>query len=317
MANLINATAIQYTVKEQPDYFLKTIRKAKTLANDYLRVLSEVTKETRVKKMVLAGATVSQIDDRDCAWTPKQRIVIDSKLMSVENFKIQEEQCLDDLDNLYSEMAYSSGATKTDLPENLEGAIMVQFQDSLALDLERIIWGGAGNIVDGYQNGFVDKLLADAASIKVAGTTINVSNVLTEIEKAYNAIPNQVLFEGEWNPEKAPVRIFVGMDIMRYLKQALGTTATEYLVTAPNWTKEGEVVKYMGVEIVMVGLPDSTMVAGSKDNMIFLTDLMSDTQSLVGEYGKNAYDKNKFYITGKYRANADYIYGDEMVIYSV
>lgn len=316
MANLINATAIEYTPKNEKEYFVKAIRKGQTLAHDYLRVLPEVTKDAKVKKMVLAGGTVSQIDGRDCAWTPKQRITIDSKTMSVENFKINEQQCLSELDNLYSEMAWSSGATKTELPEGVEQAIMMQFQTALGNDLEKIIWGGNGNIVDGFQNGLVDKLLADPDSIKVTGTTINVSNVLSEIEKVYNAILNEVLGESWFEPERAPVRIFVDMNTYRYLRQALGTTATEYLVTAPNWTKDGDVIRYMGIEIALVGLPANTMVAGSKDNMIFLTDLLADTTSIKAGNGNNLTDEDIFYIKGQYRASADYIFGDEIVIYS-
>jgi len=316
MANLINASSIEYTVKNNPEYFLKAIRKGNTLANNYLRVLPNVTKDTRVKKMVLAGGTVSQIDGRDCAWNPTQRIDITDKLMSVQNFKINEEQCLDELDNLYSEMAYTSGANKTELPEGVESAMMLLIQTSLGNDIEKIIWGGAGQSVDGYQNGLVDKLLADANSIKVAGTTINASNVLTEIAKVYDAMPNVVLGENWFDPERAKARIFVDMNTYRYLRQALGTTPTDVQVLLPNWSKEGDKIFYLGIEVVVAGLPQNTMVAGSFDNMVFLTDLLSDTTSITAQTLPFPND-NTYAIKGKYRASADYIFSDELVIYSV
>lgn len=317
MANLIDASTIEYTVKNQPEYFLKAIRKGNTLANNYLRVLPGVTKETRVKKMVLNGGTVSQIDGRDCAWNPTQRIDITGKLMNVENFKINEEQCLDELDNLYSEQLYTAGANKTELPENVEASMMLLIQTALGNDIEKIIWGGAGNVVDGFQNGLVDQLLADPDSIKVTGVTINSSNVLTEIAKVYDAMPNVVLGENWFDPERAKARIFVDMNTYRYLRTALGTTPTDVQVLLPNWSKEGEKILYMGIEVVVVGLPQNTMIAGSYDNMAFLTDLLSDTTSIKAQNGTSLKDENIFYIKGQYRAKAGFIYADEIVIYSI
>jgi hypothetical protein len=317
MANFINAGTIEYTVKDNPEYFIKAIRKGRTLANDYLRVLPGVTKETFVKKMVLNGGTISQVDTRDCAWNPTQRLDITGKKMSLENFMITESQCLEDLDNLYSEQLYTSGANKTEMPEGLEDVVMKLVQTALGNDIEKIIYGGNGNDVDGYQNGLVDKLLADADSIKISGVNINASNVLEEIAKVYEAIPNVVLGENWYDPENAPARIFVDMNTYRYLTVALGTTPTDVQVLLPNWSKEGDKIFYMGIEIVVVGVPANTMIAGSKDNMVFLTDLLSDTTSIKGEMGKNIVDENIFFIKGKYRASADYIFGDEIVIYSI
>lgn len=317
MANLIDASAIEYTVLNQPDYFVKAIRKGNTLANNYIRVLPNVTKETRVKKLVLNGATVSQVDTRDCSWTPPQRITITDKLMKVNNFKINEAQCLEDLDNLYSEMVYSSGANKTELPEGLESVVMQQIQTALGNDIEKIIWGGAGQAVDGVQDGIVDKSLADASTIKIAGTALNTGNILSEIAKVYDAIPNEVIGEGWFDPEKAAVRIFVDMNAYRMLRTALGTTPTDVQVLLPNWTIENGKFFYLGIEIALVGLPQNTMVAGSYDNLVFLTDLLSDTQSIRAQVGNDFEDENIWKVKGKYRANADYIFGDEIVIYSI
>ena len=98
--------------------------------------------------------------------------------MSLRNFKINEEQCLEALDSIYSEMVYNSiGATKDEWPaahdggESLESAIMFHLQNSLANDVERLIWGGTGNAVAGIQDGIIDKALADAldTALKEAG----------------------------------------------------------------------------------------------------------------------------------------------------
>lgn len=323
MANVMIQNNISYTVKNQPEWFYKSLQKAHTIDNGYVRVLPNITKDSKIKKLVMANNTISQVDTRDCAWTPTQRFALNEATISVKNFKINEEQCLEDLDSVYSEMVFNSiGATKDKYPavgdpQNLESALMFHLQNSLSNDIERIIWGGNGNAVAGVQDGILDKALADANTIKVANpVTIDATNVLAEIQRVYDAIPDAVLNEGEFEPEKAAVRIFVGLDIMRYLKQALSTTPTNYQVTLPSFTIDGSKIYYMGVEICLVGLPRSTMVAASKDNLYFATDLLSDTQEIRAQMGNDLYDEAKWYAKGAYRADAGYIFGDEVVIYS-
>ena len=71
MANLIN-NQITYTVKNNGEWFYKSLKKAHTLANDYIRVIPNVTKDVKIHKLVMANNTVSQVDNRDCAWSPVQ-----------------------------------------------------------------------------------------------------------------------------------------------------------------------------------------------------------------------------------------------------
>lgn len=324
MANLLD-NKIQYTVKNNGEWFYKSLKKAHTLDKEYIRVIPNVTKEVYLHKLVMANNTISQEDTRDCAWTPQQRIQLTGITMDVNNYKINEEQCMEELDSIYSEMTYNSiGATKDQWPaahdggESLESAVMFHLQNSLANDIERIIWGGSsGNTVAGIQDGIVDKALASADTIKVTGQTIDATNVLGEIQKVYDAIPNVVLNDGEFDPEKAAVKIFVDMNTMRYLRQALSTVPTNYQVVLPSFTIDGNRIFYMNVEVVVVGLPANTMVAASKDNLVFITDLLSDTQEIRAQFGNDLKDEAMLYIKGAYRANAGFIFDDEVVIYSV
>lgn len=323
MANLLD-NKIQYTVKNNGEWFYKSLKKAHTLDKEYIRVIPNVTKEVYLHKLVMANNTISQVDTRDCAWTPQQRIQLTGVTMDVNNYKINDEQCMEQLDSVYSEMTYNSiGATKDQWPaahdggESLESAVMFHLQNSLANDIERIIWGGNGNSVAGVQDGIVDKALASANTIKVTGQTIDATNVLGEIQKVYDAIPNVVLNDGEFDPEKAAVKIFVDMNTMRYLRQALSTVPTNYQVILPSFAIEGGRIFYMNVEVVVVGLPANTMVAASKDNLVFITDLLSDTQEIRAQFGNDLKDEAMLYIKGAYRANAGFIFDDEVVIYSV
>lgn len=321
---MIETSGFSYSTLNQAPWFYQALKKANTIQNDYVRVLSNVVKDTRVKKLVMADQTVSQVDNRDCDWTPVDRFEMDEALFSVRDFKINEQQCLEELDNVYSEMLFSSIGANTDKwpnvgsPESLEDVIMLHLQDSLALDIERLIWGGASNSVAGIHDGIVDKALASTDTIKVANpVTIDQTNVLSEISRVYQLIPERVLQDESYDPERAKVRIFCSSDVMRALKMALSTAPTQYLVQLPAFTIDGGVIRYLGVEIVSVGLPANTLIAASRDNLIFLTDLLSDTQEIRVAMGKELMNENIWYAKGAYRANAGFIFDDEIVIYSL
>lgn len=323
MANLINNT-LSFTPKLMPDWYYKVLLKPNFIAKDYIRVEPNVTKEAVLRKLVMANNTVSQVDNRDCAWTPKQRFSNDTETFTVKNWKINEEQCLEELDSIYSENVlsefrnYQSGATKTVMPNDLENAVMLHLENSLGADIDRIIIGGSGNAVDGIQNGLIDKALASSNVIKVSGVNIDTTNVLTEIQKVYDAIPNVVLNESLYEPEKAAVRIFVDINTYRYALQALSGVAGEYQVVLPSWAYSDGKLTYMGVEVALVNyMPANTMFAASRDNMIFFTDLLSDTKEIRVAHGNDLKDESMVYIKGAYRAEAAFVFEDEVVLYSL
>ena len=324
MANLINNT-LAFTPKTMPDWYYKLLLKPNFIKNDYIRVEPNCTKEAVLRKLVMANNTVSQVDNRDCAWTPKQRFTNDTETFTVKSFKINEEVCLETLDSIYSENVlsefrnYQAGATKTVMPNDLETSVMFHLENALGADIDRIIIGGSGNAVDGIQNGLIDKALASANTIKVQNTVnIDATNVLAEIQKTYEAIPNIVLNEGLYEPEKAPVRIFVDINTYRYALQALSGVAGQYQVVLPSWTYEGGVIRYMGIEIALVNyMPANTMFATSRDNIIFFTDLLSDTKEIRVAHGNDLKDESMVYIKGAYRAEAGIVFEDEFVIYSL
>ena len=71
MANLVKNT-LSFTPKVMPDWFYKVLLKPNFIEKDYIRVEANVTKEAVLRKLVMSGNTVSQVDNRDCSWTPKE-----------------------------------------------------------------------------------------------------------------------------------------------------------------------------------------------------------------------------------------------------
>lgn len=313
MAELI-VNNIEATAKQNPELFYNALQGSNTIKNDYFRVLAKVKTDSVLVNKLTVDTGLSQIDGRNCAWDPTKAATLDSKELELGKFKVNGEQCIEALDSFLSQAQYDAYKLG-ELPGSVEDVLMGRIAKSIGLDIEKYIWTGV-KATDGV-DGIITKATADADVVDVAGTTITVNNVLGEIEKVYGAIPQAVLDEQYGNPDDAKVRIFVSPKTYRFVRQALSTTPTDFNVTSPSWTLDNGVVAYMGIEVVVAqGMADDKMLAAAKQNLILATDLMSEA-NLEGEQGKNLKDKGIFYIRANYRLVADYIFGNEVVLYSI
>ncbi len=97
---------------------------------------------------------------------------------------------------------------------------------------------------------------------------------------------------------------------------ALGGIYGSNVVVSPNFTVEGDVVRYMGVELVPVkGLGDNDMVAADARNFLIGTDLVRDLEEIrLGQ--KAAPHDNIIFIDGRLRLGFAIPFEDEVVFYS-
>lgn len=312
MANLItnNITADS---KRNAEIFANAIQGANTLKNDYLNVIARVKNEKVKLNKFTSGAGLSQEDDRDCAWDPTTGITLGEKEVDMVNLKVNAEQCIDELDSLFSQDQYSA-VKRGEMPADFETFMLNRISRGVGLDIEKYIWSAAvasGDPVDGI----AVQAAADAATVKVNGTTLTASNVLGEIEKVYAAIPDAVLDVQDEDPEAGKVRVFVSPKTYRFVLQALSTTPTGVNVTLPNWTIENGVINYLDVEIAKAqGMADDTMFAAAKSNLVFATNLLEDAE-IRGSKGASLKDENVYYIKAQYRMAATYVFSNEVVIY--
>lgn len=320
MANLVNVSKIEYTATSTPEFFIGALASAHTVESDYIRVIPNVTKDAIIKKLVLTGNTISQVDNRDCNWSPTQRMTADSITLSVSNYKINEEQCLDSLDNLYSEEVFrtgrSEGADKTVAPENYGDPVMYLVRKGLSADIERLIWTGNFTSSSATTGGLIGSAIANSGTDKpVKDIKIDVAaDPKSAVEKVYLQIPEAVLSEAETDPEKAAVRFFTSAANVRKIKTQLGALLQSNPAVYQAWAYTDNKLTYMGHEIV--GNPfisSDHMLCFSRDNAVFGTDLLSDTSSVEVEQGQSLKDKNIVYIKGAYRAGTSFIFLDEVV----
>jgi hypothetical protein len=140
-------------------------------------------------------------------------------------------------------------------------------------DIELIRWQGdtgSENDLLALCDGHLVKLCADGANLAyTGGGAVNNGNVLTTFNVVVNSLPAAVRFK------KADLRIRVSSNVAAAYELAAASGNTLTYVSAPLQ------MTYLGIKVVVCeGMPDNTIVASLKDDLIYAFDAEGDSKAL-------------------------------------
>lgn len=312
MANMYDISGLTYQPSSNMDWYTRAIFGGKLIERGKITPVIGVKESTYLNLIDIAG-NILQADTRDCAWTPQQIAKLSEKLLSIKTYKINLEQCLDDLERKRTIWMMSPGARNTELPDGLEEATMAMLAAELSKEIETKIFNGDQSSNANDFNGITKVLTDSTQAIKVAGVALTKANVLGEIEKAFALLPEDVMSAGL---ERGSLNIYVSHTTLVKVKMALGGVFGANVVVNPNVTIEGDIVRYMGVEIVSVkGIEENDIIIADATNFLLGTDLLSDLEEIrLGQFP--APNDNKIFIDGRLRLGFAIPFEDEVVFYS-
>ncbi|MDR2951583.1 MAG: hypothetical protein LBV71_20525 [Prevotella sp.] len=312
MANMYDISSLTYQPSSNMDWFTKAIFGGKLIEKGKITPVIGVKESTQLNLIDLEG-NILQADARDCSWTPQQIAKLSEKELKIKTYKINLEQCIDDLERKRTVWMLSPGAKNMELPDTLEDATMAILAAELSSEIETKIFKGDSSVDANDFDGVVKVLTDSTQAVKVSGVALTKANVLEEIEKMFTAIPENVVALGLQN---GTLNIYVSYPTFLKVKMALGGIWGDNVVVSPNFTVEGDVVRYMGVEIVPVkGLNDNDMVAADAKNFLIGTDLVRDLEEIrMGQFA--APQDSKIFIDGRLRLGFVIPFEDEVVFYS-
>jgi len=209
-----------------------------------------------------------------CDFSDTSTITSTERIIEPKEFQVNLELCKTDWFNDWN--GYQMGASAfRNMPSTIQDYIVQYVSAKIAQNNENLIWGGVDS-ADSY-DGFTTLLAADGdlpAAQNIAGTTIDKSNVLAELEKVYLAIP-KALFG---SPELC---MYVSQDVYKAYAIALGGFSGMGQgangINAQGLNQSFAGLQYAGVNVFMAnGLPASTMVVAEKSNLWFGTSIASD-----------------------------------------
>lgn len=310
MANMYNISPLSYQPSSNMDWFTKALFGGRLIENGKIDVITGV-KESTMLNLLNFENTLLQPDGRDCAWTPEQVFKLSEKEVKIKTYKINLEQCIDDLERKRINVMLKPGAKNTELPEALEDATMQMLAAELSSEIETKIFNGDSTANPNDFDGAITVLKASSEAMKIAGSVLTKANVLGEVEKVYDAIPENVLVKGL---ENDTIKVFVAYETLQRIKMALATISNQVVATA--FKLENESLSYLGVEIVPAkGLDDTTMIAADTSNFVLATDLLTDTEEIrLGQFAA-PYD-SKIFIDGRLRLGFVIPFEDEVVFYN-
>lgn len=314
--------ALSYDSKRDAKVFAELLAKSYTIENDNISIIPNIkTSSVKVNKFSATKSGLVQEDARNCAWDANGTLTFGEKEIVPANLKVNVELCKEDLDQLLSQETYKS-VKRGEMPPAIEDVILEQLQNAIGQDNEKLIWTASKTGGDAC-DGIITQATTDANVVKVSGTTLSSANVLAEIVKVYDAMPQEMLDANDKATSNADaVKIFVSPKTFRFAMQALSnqpSAPTNTNVQLPSFTKEGDAknlrIFYLGIEIVKAGVGDDTMFAAQIGNLVLATNLLEDA-NLKGQDGVGAKEEGMYYVKAQYRLAATYVFSTECVLYA-
>jgi hypothetical protein len=175
-------------------------------------------------------------------------------------------------------------------------------------DVELLRWQGDTASEDdtlALCDGYIKKMLADASIIDVANTTITSANVITEIVKVINALPSTV------SRKKADLRLYVASNVANALELATASGNTQTYITTPL------ALTFLGIKVVVAeGMPNDTMVATVKNNMIYAFDGEGDGKAIKAVNLADTVAEPYLRSRANLKVGFSYVNPTEIVLYS-
>lgn len=281
-----------------------------TIVNGGITVKPNIKFKEVVKKLSIGAMT----SNATCDFTATSSVTITERIIEPEEFQVNLTLCKKLFRSDWD--AISMGISVHDnLPKTFQDFIMATVVAKVAQENEINIWRGV-TANDGQYDGLVTLATADSDVIDVVGTTITAGNVIAELGKVVDKIPNNIYGQEE-------TRLYMAQNVMKFYVRALGGFGASGLGASginnqgTQWFNNGS-LSFDGVPLFMAnGLPENFMYLAQKDNIWFGTGILNDmtTEAKVIDMAETDGSQNIRLIL-RYTAAVQHGIGSEIVLYT-
>ena len=295
-------------------YIAAALLSAPTLDKNGVTVIPNVKYKQVVKKVT---SDANLIKDASCDFTPTGTVSLTERILQPKELQVNLNLCKTSFESDWNaiEMGYSAFDV---LPKTFADFLIAHVSEKVAAATEVSIWQGVGATA-GQFAGFGSIVSTDPllpAIQEVAGTTITAANVITELGKIVDAIPQTVY-------GKEDLKIYVAPNIARAYVRALGgfsvaaTSNSGTNALGTQWYTNGDLT-FDGVALFVVnGLAANTAICAQTANLYFGTGLMSDLSEVqVIDTSATLGDKNVRVIM-RYQAGVQIGAIEDVVTYGI
>lgn len=281
--NSLNSLTTTYAGEFAGQYISAALLSGNTLAQGAITIKPNVKYQEVIKKLDLTDSLTAAT----CDFTlSADKVTLTERILTPTELQVNLQLCKKDFRSDWEaiQMGYSA---YDQLPPSFADFLIGQVAAKVAETVEHTIWAGDTAGTYALFDGFVKKIEAASGVQDVTGTTITASNVITELGKVVDAIPNSLY-------GKEDLIIYVPQNVARAYVRALGGFSTVTLQEAAanvsitdvgangvggqgtQWYNGGG-LSFDGVKIFVAnGLAANTIVAAEKSNLFFGTGLLAD-----------------------------------------
>lgn len=296
------------------DYISAALLSAPTIEQGGITVKPNVKKSLTIKKV----ATGDLVANATCDFTDTSSVTLTERILTPEEFQVNLELCKKDFraDWEAVEMGFSA---HDNMPPSFSDFLIAHVAEKVAQKTEQTIWNGA-DATAGEFDGFITRMTADSDVNDVSATTVDASNVINQLGRVADAIPNAIYGEEDLN-------IYVSQNIARAYVRALGGFGANGLgangsnAQGTQWFAGRGVgnvgLSFDGINLfVCNGLPSNRMVAAQASNLYFGTGLLEDHNEVKVLDMSELDGSQNVRVIMRYTANVQYGIGSDIVLYS-
>lgn len=292
-----------YAGEKAAGYVSAALLSGDTLSNG----LIEIKPNVKYKQVLKRVSTDDILKNAGCDFEPTSTVTLTERVLEVESFKVNLQLCKEDFRSDWDalEMGYSA---HDDLPKSFQDFIIAYAAEKVAAKTETNIWSGA-TANNGEFDGFETLLTTDAdlpAAQEVTGTTLSASNIVAELGKVVDAIPNRLF--------KEDLCIYIPISAYRFYLRAQAALG---FIDRFNNQDMGEVM-FDGVPLkVAPGMSDDVMICTVKGNFYFGTGLLSDHNEVKVIDMSDIDGSDNVRLVMKMTAAVQYAFSEDVVTYGI
>ena len=256
-----------YVGFDSKKYVQASLLAGSTLANELVTIIPNVNFKTRLGLFGGTGA----IQDASCDFNPQGTVTVSDVILAVKEFELARKLCKKDFLATWEGEGWDING---ELPQAIAEQMVMFLGKQVAKDVESNMWEGtnAANSFAGYAT-LASLAPTLPAAQEVTGAAVTSTNVLAELGKIVDAMPQSMI----GNPDLA---IYVSPIIYRAYARVLSTSGVGTSGVAGNvtqWYSWDAALTFDGIPVLLAsGLTGSKAIATFRTNLFFGTSLQSD-----------------------------------------
>ena len=286
----------------------KVLMVGKTIAFGGIIVHQDIKTKERIALMGMDDDALAAYSDD---FTAGDDIDYSERELEPKGYSLHKEFFYSNLRKFFFSNRMALGISNTEMPEEVETAIVAMYQNFMRNRMDKILWlSDSANVsLAAYLqigDGLLKKIAADADVIAVAGTTLTKANIIDEFEKIQLAEPDEITDEED-------LFYYMSPRTHKLYKQAIGArdkNSQDEAIMGGVFIDENRTL------LSITGFPENTVVATTARNLRAGTDLLGEENEVsILDMRPTTLD-NKIRFRSDFKLDQNHARGEEIVFYS-